>query len=415
MNGTRTHRFNLLLAVGTAFAGLAPLASDAAAQQGGSGVVVQVRQESTSRNVAMENMANQAGAAGVDASMLSMIFSQMTGALEGGIAEAGLGSQLPAGLMTKLKVGGHLAAHEIAGGLEDARTPETESSDYTIYIRPDVFKMTSAELTMFWKPAGAGDGGGMWYTDPSSGRLVPLNLGQVDAFVGDAAEHSGMEITPLPGAPTKEILGHTAHGYGYAYTMDLSMGGMLGAGAGLPVSAENVVEGEAWIARDMPQRNQIAAFYRNFAAGFGQGGMMGGLLGGMADLAALGVPLETTQTVRTFVNAALGGEEQRFLMMEGTSSSIVTDISDAVLTDEALFGPGGSPVDLAAAEAAPAATQVPGAAPAPGAEGAAKSVCDCGCDAFEELQDMDEDDPDAMAKAMCARQCAMKWMRCAQP
>lgn len=341
---------SLTAAVTAAVLGVAcgATAQDAADEQA-PGVVVQVEHESTTQNVMSESLASQAGAAGINGTMLASIFGQLTGALESGLAGApGLSDMLPANLMTKVKVGGHVAAHEVGSGLRDAATPDRESSQYTVYIRPDMFRLESDGFTMLWKPAGAGGSAGMWYGDPSTGELTQVDLGLVDAFIGDQTQHSGMEITPLPGAPTREVLGTTARGYSYRYTMDRAGGGIPGMemiALMIPISVQNVIEGEAWLAPDLPEAGEIMAFFRNFAAGFGsEDGMMGGVLGGMAALAELGVPLETRETVQTFLIAPMGNQSHRIQMIEGTSTSRVTDISSRPLAADVFFGADGPPV-----------------------------------------------------------------------
>ncbi len=327
-------------------------ACGATAQDGGDdqapGVVVQVQHESTTRNVMSESLAKQAGAAGIDGTMLASIFGQLTGALEGGLAEApGLSDMLPANLMTKVKVAGHVAGHEIGRGLRDAATPDRESSKYTVYIRPDMYRLEADGFSMLWKPAGAGGSAGMWVGDPATGQLTAVDLGQVDAAVGDGARHTGMEITPLPGGPTREILGTTARGYSYRYTLDLSgndIPGMEMIALMISISVQNVIEGEAWLAPDLPDADEIMAFFRNFAAGFGgREGMMGGVIGGMAALAELGVPLETRETIQTYLIAPLGNQSHRIRMIEGTSSSRVTDISSGPLAADLFVGADGFP------------------------------------------------------------------------
>ena len=390
-------------------------------------VVLQMEQESTSRNVQAQEAGEWAAANGIDTGMLSMIFGQMTDAVGMGLAAAPgeLTAMLPADLMTKLQLGGQFAAFKIGSELRDARTPDQESSTATIYITPDAFVTSSGGQMIVWMPAPRGAPGSarMWYGSP--GALSTVNLNQINAFVGDQAQHSGIDPRPLPGE-TRTIAGHSARGYSYDHAMSLGTGGLFGdAGGGAaggvgPVAAQNVVEGETWIATGLPEAEQVRAFFRKFADSF-DGGMMGGQIGVMADLADLGVPLETSETLRTYLLSQIPGSDERQLIRESVSTSRVTDISMVTLTEEELFGPGGLPIDLAAAEADPAATPVPGAPGAPGSGsgnadvGQLQEPCDCSCDAFEELEELDEDDPDAMAKAMCAQQCMARWIGCAQP
>lgn len=429
---SRTRRLIARRAASLAVAGILLVACGAAAQDDGTtyGVVVQVEQTSTTRHVMAQEGAEAAADAGVDTQMLSMLFGQMADMVGMGAAAlpGEFSAMIPPGFMNKLQIGGQFAAYKIGSELNDARTPESTSSGYTIYIEPDLFMLQSAGFNMIWQPARAGRDATMWYTDPSTGQLTPLpkTLTEVDAAVGDQAQHSGADLTPLAGSTPRELLGYTAYGYRYSYTMDLDMGG-FGVGAsnqGMPGSVQNVVEGEAWIAPDVPDADKITAFYRNFAASFGnQGGMMGGQTGVMASLTELGVPLETSETIRTYLISSLPGHDaERTLVVEGTSTSVVTDIQSRKIEDEELFGPGGLPPVLAGGSAAAGASS--GADPQLGAPASTQDPdskafqvekpCDCSCDAFEALKTMDDDDPDALGKAVCARKCMAKWVGCAK-
>ncbi len=379
-------------------------------------VILQIEQESTSRNVQAQETAEWAAANGIDTGMLSMIFGQMTDAAEVAADEAsglvaqvpGLASKLagviPPDLMTKLQLGGQFAAFKIGSELRDARTPDQESSSSTIYITPDQFVMRSGGQMIVWMPASQGAPGSarMWYGSP--GSLTAVDLNHINAFVGDQAEHSGIEPRPLPGG-SRTIAGHSTRGYRYDYTMNLNMfvtspGGAPGVDG--PASAQNEVAGEAWVATGIPEAEQVSAFFRKFADSF-DGGMMGGQIGVMADLADLGVPLETSDTLRTYLLSQVPGSNERQLIMESISTSRVTDISMAMFTEEELFGPGG--LSITATQAGSSSTQ----------GGVVRKPCDCSCTAFEELQELDDDDPDAMARAMCAQQCMQQWIGCAKP
>ena len=388
-------------------------------------VVLQVEQEMTTRDVQMQEAANWADEHGVDQSFLSSLFGQMADMIGMGLAAGPgeLAAMLPPDLMNKIDLGGQFAAYKIGSELRDARTPDHEESNSTVYIAPDLFKMESEGQTMYWVPAGPGTPPSMWFQDPSSGQLKGVSLGMVDPIFGDAAQHSGLEITPLEGRPPRIIAGHQAFGYSYSYVMNLGMipGMPIGpaGGANSPAGAQNVVEGEAWIAPDIPEGDRVAAFFANFAASFGQGGMMGGQTSVLADLTENGIPLETEETLRTYLLSQVPGSEERKLMMESVSKSTVTSISTTTITEDELFDGGPSPLDLSAQEGGPpAATPDPGAPGFPGDAGdnarRGQVECDCSCDAMRELEDLDEDDPDAMAKAMCAQQCVMQWMQCSE-
>ena len=333
---------------------------------------------------------------------------------------------LPPDIMTQLDLGAALAASPIGIELRDARTPEHSSSSSTIYITPDRFVMRSGGQSMVWDPSGGAGSATMWFGNAESGAYTPVDLQQINSFVGGAAQHSGIEPTPMPGA-TRTIAGHSTRGYAYDYEMDLAMGGFPGMAAppaGAVAGAQNVVTGEAWIADDLPEADQIAAFFRRFADSF-DGGMLGGQIGVMADLAALGVPLETKETLRTYLISQIPGSDERQLLVESVSTSTVTNISMATLTDEELFGPGGMPTSATAGSEAAVSPVPPGTAGAAGVpDGSVRTVdegCDCSCEAAEELQaisELPEDEqaahPRAMPLAMCAPECAMRWIACSR-
>lgn len=387
-------------------------ATDAMAQDDPMEVVVlQVDQESTTRDVQMQEAATWADENGIDQSFLSSLFGQMADMIGIGLAAGPgeLAAMLPPDLMNRIDLGGQFAAYKIGSELRDARTPDHEESSSTIYIRPDLFKMVSEGQTMYWVPGGPGVSPSMWFEDPSSGQLKGVPLDLVDPVFGDAAQHTGLEITPMPGSPSRIIAGHQAFGYSYGYVMNLGMipGMPIGPAGGenSPAGAQNVVEGVAWIAPDVPEGDRIAAFFANFAASFGQGGMMGGQTSVLADLTENGIPLETEETLRTYLLSQVPGSEERKLMMESVSKTTVTVISVTTMTEDELFDGGPSPLDLEPAQDGGLAD---------GNARRSQVECDCSCDAMRELEDLDEDDPDAMAKAMCAQRCVMQWMQCTE-
>lgn len=410
---------SLAMALAALAAGTAPLQAQSAAAPG---VVIRTHQESTSRNVMAQGGAQDAAEAGVDGAMLSQLFDGvLDGALVGAAEVPELAAMIPDDLVNKLRLGGMFAAYEIDGVLRDARTPDNESGDYTIFIRPDVFRMDADGQALVWIPASGGGRAAMYVSNPETGGMEYLDLSWANQGFGSAAEHSGVD--PAPTGQTRQILGHTAHHYTYTYSMDVGIFGPMGAppsstdDAALP-SARNEVTGELWVAPDMPQAAEISAFYANFASSFG-GGMLGGQTGVMADLAALGVPLAGGETLETYLLSGLPGTEERTLVMESVSSFEVTEVSERVLTDEEMFGDllvdgelPEPPADGVAAGGESAAPGAPSGTAGSGSGGPVRQECDCSCKGFEELQNMDENDPDAMAKAMCARQCMMQWATC---
>lgn len=284
--------------------------------------------------------------------------------------------------------------------LDEGGAPTTETMDYVIHIRPDEFRLKAQGFTMVWRS------GKMSYTDPRTGSLTPIDLNMVNSNVAEGRiDHSGMEVTPMAGAQTKGVSGHLTRGYDYNYQMDMPLPGGMGLGSMGDGAAQVEVIGEAWIARGLPEAEQIATFYRNFASAFGdQNSMMGGQTAGMAKLAEIGVPLKTTETSSVYVMMPQeNGDLAPLRVLQTVATTTVTDISTVPLSEVEEEAP---PPDL---EEPPAQTQVPGGQP-PEPE-----PCDCSCDAFLALQDLDENDPEAMGKAMCARQCMAKWVGCAKP
>jgi OmpA-OmpF porin, OOP family len=356
---------------------------------------LEVHTESETRNVLAEELAEEATAAGIDGGTINMLAWALIEALDDV-------SVIPADVRIKAQLATAFGATQASRGLREARTPERESADYTVYIQSDRFRLEADGFTMHWLPGDATTPPGMWFSDPATGQLSPVSLGEVDEALGDVVQHSGTQIRPSPGEPTREILGHTARAYTYRQTMDVRIpgfGAMAAAAAGGPdVAAVIVVEGTAWIAPDVPEADVVAAFYRNFAGGFGSPqSMLGGQTAGMAALAELGVPLETTEDIATYLIVALppdaAGEADPELprrtqiqVLQGRSTSKVTGLSTGPLDDD-LFPTG----------------------PPPPPE------CDCSCDAFKALQEMDRNDPNAIARATCARQCMSRWVRCAMP
>jgi len=303
---------------------------------------------------------------------------------------------LPQDLVSTIGIEGMKAGLKLDEELGEGGGPKTETMDYVVYIRPEEFRLEAQGFTMLWRA------GEMWYTDPRTGALTAIDLNVANSAAQDRIHHDGMIVTPMPGAQTKGVSGHLTRGYDYSYT--------IGVGAESQAAATVEVTGEAWIASRLPEREQIATFYQNFASAFGdQQSMMGGQTAGMARLAEIGVPLETTDTASVYMMTIdENGEPFPLRVRKTVSTTTVTNISTVPLSElqeEVEAEP--PPVDL---EEPPAETQVPGGQPPDEPE-----PCDCSCTAFEELQDLDEDDPDAMAKAMCAQKCMAKWVGCATP
>lgn len=400
MTRTSAHRPFLIRSIAVGLVAVLSLPCATAAQDAGADekekeeqvVVVKVHTVSTT-TTAGNQAAGMAGMAGAGSKKDFAVLEDVLGIL---MAEFG-GDPLVGALGASAS--GSLADLKVA--LDEGGAPEAETMDYTIYIRPEEFRLKAQGFTMVWRS------GEMRYTDPRTGKLEPIDLNWVNSNVAEGrVEHSGMEVTPMPGAQTKGVSGHLTRGYDYNYKMDVPSPVAMGLGSMGDGAAEVEVIGQAWIARSLPEAEQIATFYRNFASAFGdQQSMMGGQTAGMARLAEIGVPLETTETSSVYMMMPQeNGDLAPLRVLQTVSTTTVTDISTVPLSEVEEEAP---PPDL---EEPPAATPVPGGQPPDEPE-----PCDCSCDAFVALQDFDEDDPDAMAKAMCAQQCMAKWVGCAKP
>lgn len=281
--------------------------------------------------------------------------------------------------------------------LEAAASPVTETMDYVIYLRPEEFRLEAQGFTMLWRA------GEMWFTDPRTGVLTRVPLNRADSLAEGKIDHDLIYVDPMPGAQTRGVSGHLTRGYDYGYSMYVPL--HPGDDA-----AEVEVVGEAWIARNLPEAEQIATFYRAFASAFDdQHSMMGGQATVMAKLSKSGVPLETKETSTVYMSVPQeNGDLTSVPVMQTEATTTVTSISTVPLRELEEEAEAEPPADDL--EEPPAQTQVPGGQPPD-----EPPPCDCSCTAFKELQNLDEDDPDAMAKAMCAQQCMAKWIGCAKP
>lgn len=352
-------------------------------------VVLNVHTESTTMPITQDVAASMGALPVLDAgsatnSVLSL-FMQAIGALY----DIGV----PQDLLSEISNKAIRAGLKLEKEFEEGGGAQTETMDYVVHIRPEEFRLNAQGFTMVWRA------GEMKYTDPRTGKLEPIDLNWVNSEVaGGRIHHDGMQVDPMPGAQTKGVAGRLTRGYEYSYTM--------GVGSESQAAAMVEVEGEAWIASNLPEGEQVATFYRNFASAFGdEQSMMGGQTAGMARLAEIGVPLETTDTSSVYMMTVdENGEIFPLRVRRTVSTTTVTSISTVPLSELEEEAP---PPDL---EEPPAETQVPGGQPPDEPE---PEPCDCSCKAFVALQDLDEDDPDAMGKAMCAQQCMAKWVGCA--
>lgn len=312
---------------------------------------------------------------------------------------------------------------ETSRELGDASTPTASSFDYEVYVRGDLMAFAMGGRTVMAWEAPAGSPARVISPGPYGPQGVPLT--GIDAFGGAATpfvfQETGESASALTledySAPervagaTKRILGTTADLYRYGYS--------LVPVATAAASARTDVTGGAWVARDSEFRDAIAAFYRAFADGAagdrGTAGMVGGLTAVMADVAALGVPLVTVDTTRTYIAYRVPdtGEVVKAMLGVAVSTSEIESIRRTRIDDEVFYGDGGPAAAVAPGEQSAA----PGIPPRPAASGG----CDCSCEAWNEFKALEKaskeeirSNPTVMAKAMCASQCAMKWISCEQ-
>lgn len=302
---------------------------------------------------------------------------------------------------------------EAKRGLGDASKPTTTSLDYEIYVRGDTMALVmDGQVMMVWE---APEGKPARVISPGPGTKplnVPLPLLDSVTGVGATAESGEWAATLMfngyskpsrVGGATKQILGTTTQLYRYGYSI-------------LP-AATNVagirtdVAGGAWVTGNSEYRDQIAAFYRAFADGAAGGQrqprMMSGLTTVMADITALGVPLATADTARTYLAFVLpdAGEPVKSMMAVSVSTSEIKSIRRE---------PPGFNITFVDDD-----PQQPGSPPGAQTRPPARQGCDCSCDAWKAFKALEKKskeeiraDPTIMAKAMCASQCATKWVSC---
>lgn len=285
-------------------------------------------------------------------------------------------------------------------------TPEPVHSDYTIYIRDDLMTVEAAGYPkMVWQAA-EGRQSKMWFEDPETGRIVPFGLpGGITPLrsveESTPAADADVDASTSPTGRTDELLGYPVREY---HTERAIRPGFAAQLTAMMADVSIQSRGSAWIAPETPYNEVVATFFANFATGTESqsGGVLTGLTSSMADGARLGVPLKSVDTTSVVLSAIIDSDVPSTVELEKTvDTTVITDIRWEDIPDEKFWGD--NPPPDGTDPRAPAATP----SPSPGDE-----PCDCSCEAMRELEDLDDDDPGALAKAMCAQECVTQWMHC---
>jgi hypothetical protein len=308
--------------------------------------------------------------------------------------------------------------------------PRREVTDYTIFIRENRMAVHAAGLpTMVWRVI-PGSHAEMYFYDPETGEIQsfggrdfenhfggPLEIINLQAADRMDAEHNPAQyqfISSYEG-PDGERLGYPVHRH--LFVDGVTAGGL--ASLGIPSGALILSVGHILIAPDTPYNGVVGRFFENFAAHVdsGSGGMLGGMTRAMALIGSAGVPMvmadTTTVTLPILATAAIdegtgdlvGPPLQPIVVQRTSTRSEVTDIRFGhygVEELEGIFGP--EPPSLEGTPDSPTPSRS-------GEGGEERPPCDCSCQAMHELEDLDESDPGALHKAMCAQQCMPQWLQ----
>lgn len=257
--------------------------------------------------------------------------------------------------------------------------------DYTIYVKDDRMRVDMGSSSLLARLAPDGSVAEWGVLDPGSGRVV-----QSDYFdeavrerstepydpAGGTGDNVELKVAedPAPTGETDEILGHVAREYQYSYELHIYPLGRRPAGPDRgTVWIQVETTGTAWVAEEGPYvgNPDAASVFRVFVQSHPSK---------VATLADRGLLLAVSESSTI---SLVGADEPVMLGFEAleTSSSFEVTSIDLQPVDDAL---------LAGFEQG-------------------KQACDCSCAAFEELKQLQEEDPNAMGKAMCSAECAMRW------
>ncbi len=273
---------------------------------------------------------------------------------------------------------------------------EPTTMDFTAAVKDNRLRLDFGSSSILAKLGPDGSLGESAILDPKTGRVVKSAVSPITASgARDAATQvfrklfdkiSGgqtMSVLVTPGE-VREIAGHAARGYAYAYSA-----GSPGARAGIAMT----VAGTVWIAQSGPYMEELSQFplFREDV----EQQMFVALLPPPAKVTALarqGPILAKSEEVTITVWAANGEGDATPVPVQGSSSFEITSISRQPMDDTYFAG-----FEQAGQE------------------------CDCTCAGWDELdrisklpKDQQAANPKSMTLSMCAPKCAMKWIPCAR-
>jgi hypothetical protein len=271
---------------------------------------------------------------------------------------------------------------DLVDGLDDFMNPNPSSRDLLILIKDDRMRVdmgTSSLLARLDEDGAVLEWGVL---DPGSGRVVDSELFDVavkerssapyDGIAGGADNVEVKNQGPTKTDEIKQIADHTARRYDFSQMVRVFPLGTSGGSYPMVVMKRS---GQVWIAEDGRYVNDPAASAVSHQ-------FIQGMPSELVRLTAQGLVLgaDDESTISTGMVDAEGSASG--IALDASSPFRVTSISREVV-DETLFA--GFEQD--------------------------KQACDCSCSAFEALKKLDENDPNAMGKAMCAQKCTMKWVQ----
>ena len=323
--------------------------------------------------------------------------------------------------------------------LDDSGGLKTSTQDFEVTIAEGRMRMDQGTNSMIMRTDLDGDVM-LWLIDHEAKRILIVRTSRARlAAMMTGSSHGGMDLVGPSG--TESILGHDASMYTFDFETTSDPMEMMGAmsfatgtgdpaalyGSDVDVKAVVLNEGTAWLASGVDGAEEVAAFYRSFAAAMGSmessGGLLSGFATGMADIASKGMPLRVVQETTVRLTANIEGETRDDEIAWTRSTSTIEGI-DRDRVDDSIFDLEGDEFEgykTLSMDGMGTSGAVGGEVRSGGAVGEdAEPRCDCSCDAFAALQEMSKDkkamenNPDAMRMAMCARDCAMKWVACAR-